>query len=161
VLDAQMRALGASAVPMTLAEAFDGMRSGLVDGAECLPADFKALRLPQVQSHLTLSGHGYQGVAVIVNKRFWDGIPAELRALVQGALHDATQFGNAAARQANEGALAHLHRDRVTVHTLTADEQQALRRALMPVHQQMERRIGAELIRRAYRATGFDPAVFA
>ena len=33
----------------------------------------------EVQKHLTMTDHGYLGYAVIVNKKFWDGLPAEIR----------------------------------------------------------------------------------
>ncbi len=33
----------------------------------------------EVQKHVTLSDHGYLGYAVIVNKKFWSGLPADIR----------------------------------------------------------------------------------
>jgi C4-dicarboxylate-binding protein DctP len=157
VLDAQMRALGASAVPMGLPDAFEGMRSGLVDGVECVPADLRALRAQTGATHLMLSGHGYQGAAVIVNKAFWDELPADLRTLLQSAVLEASAFGNELAHRTNEAALAAMQRGGVTaVLTLSAAERTALRRALLPVHRQMEARIGSELLRRAYRTLDFE-----
>jgi C4-dicarboxylate-binding protein DctP len=160
VLDAQMRALGASPVPMAAADVFEGLRSGLVDGTEMLLTEFENLNMQDVQSHISLSGHGYRGFAVIANERFWEGLPADQRALVQAALHEATAFANDLAQRAHEAALTALRRHgRTHVLALAAQEKQALRQALLPVHRQMEGRIGTDLLRRAYRASGFDPAV--
>jgi C4-dicarboxylate-binding protein DctP len=43
---------------------------------------------------------------------------------------------------------------------LTADEKRALKKALLPVHRQMEDRVGRDLVQAIYKATGFDPTVF-
>ena len=40
----------------------------------------------------------------------------------------------------------------------TKDERLAFKKALVPVHQKMESRIGKEIIQDVYKATGFDPA---
>ena len=37
----------------------------------------------EVQKYLTLTDHGYIGYAVIVNKKFWDGLPADIRATLE------------------------------------------------------------------------------
>ncbi|HEU0199011.1 MAG TPA: DctP family TRAP transporter solute-binding subunit [Burkholderiaceae bacterium] len=160
VLDAQMRALGASSVPMPPADVFEGLRSGLVDGAEMPLTDFESSHMHDVQSHVSLSGHGYHGFAVVANERFWDGLPAEQRVVVQTALQEATAFGNDLAQQAHEAALAALRRaGRTHVLALTAPEKHTLRLTLLPVHRQMEGRIGADLLRRAYRVAGFEPSL--
>jgi C4-dicarboxylate-binding protein DctP len=112
-----------------------------------------------VQNHLALSNHGYQGHAVIANQRFWQQLTAEQRALLQGALRDATAFANQMAVRANDTALAEVRRAaHFRVHALAPEQRRALRRTLLPVHRQMEGRIGTDLMRRAYRVAGFDPA---
>ncbi len=35
--------------------------------------------------------HGYDGYAVIVNKKYWDGVPADIRAMLTQAMQDATR----------------------------------------------------------------------
>jgi C4-dicarboxylate-binding protein DctP len=44
------------------------------------------------------------------------------------------------------------------VHTQTAAERSAFKKALVPVHKKMESRVGKETIDMVYKATGFDPA---
>jgi C4-dicarboxylate-binding protein DctP len=44
------------------------------------------------------------------------------------------------------------------VYVPTKDEKLAFKKALVPVHQKMEGRIGKGLIESIYKETGFDPA---
>jgi C4-dicarboxylate-binding protein DctP len=43
---------------------------------------------------MTLSDHGYHGYAVIMNKRFVDSLPADLKATLDGAMKDTTSYFN-------------------------------------------------------------------
>src|SRR3954471_13707118 len=79
VLDSQMRALGAVPQVMAFSEVYQALQTGVVDGTENTPSNIYTQKMHEVQSHLTVSDHGYIGYAVIVNKKFWDGLPADIR----------------------------------------------------------------------------------
>ena len=109
--------------------------------------------LPQkLQKYLTVSDHGYIGYAVVVNKKFWEGLPADIRAELNSAMVDATKYANAIAQQENDTALADIRKSgKTTVYTLTAAEKAEWRKALLPVHVQMESRVGKDLIDSVYK----------
>ena len=158
VLDAQMRALGAMPHKMAFSEVYRALQTGLVDGTENPPSNLYTQRMHEVQAHVTLSNHGYLGYAVIVNKRFWSGLSWRVRRKLEGAMKDATDYANSIAKKENDDALEAVRRSgksRITV--LSDAEKRAWKRALVPVHQQMERLVGAGLIDDIYEATGFDP----
>lgn len=147
VLDAQMRALGASPQVLAFSEVYQALKSGVVDGTENPPSNMYTQKMHEVQSHVTLSNHGYLGYAVIVNKKFWDGLPVRVRSGLERATRDATAFEKAIAQRDNDLAMAAISKTgKTTVHRLTAQEQAAWRKALLPVHKQMEGRIGKDLI---------------
>ena len=156
VLDAQMRALGAIPQVMAFSELYQALQSGVVDGTEGVASNFYTQKIYEVQKHITLSNHGHLAYAVIANKQFWDGLPADIRTILAGAVKDATTYANAIA--ATENALA-LDKIKVsgksTVYTPTAAEQTEWKKALMPVHQEMEKRVGKATIEAAYKAAGF------
>ena len=79
VLEAQMRALGAIPQVMAFSEVYQALQTGVVDGTENPPSNFYTQKMHEVQKYMTLSDHGYIGYAVIVNKKFWDGLPADVR----------------------------------------------------------------------------------
>src|SRR5476651_1147156 len=77
VLDAQMRALGANPQVMAFSEVYQALQTGVVDGTENTTSNIFTQKMHEVQKYLTLSDHGYIGYAVVVNKKFWDGLPAD------------------------------------------------------------------------------------
>jgi C4-dicarboxylate-binding protein DctP len=158
VLDAQMRALGAVPQVLAFSDVTRALRAGVVDATENPISNFWTQRMYEVQPHVTVTHHGYLGYVVIVNRRFWDGLPRDVRAELEQAMAEATEYANQIARQKNEEDLAHLLASgKVEVHVATAAERLALKRALVPVHAQVADRIGRQLIADIYRATGFDP----
>ena len=112
----------------------------------------------EVQKDLTLTDHGYLGYAVIVNKKFWDGLPADVRGQLEQAMKEATDFANKIAEEQNNLDLEKVRKSgRTQVYTPTKEERLAFKKVLVPVHKKMESRIGADLIKAIYKETGFDP----
>jgi C4-dicarboxylate-binding protein DctP len=158
VLQAQMRTLGAIPEVMDFSAAYQALKSGAVDGTENPASNFLTQQMQDVQKHLSVTHHGYVGYAVIVNKKFWDRLPADVRATLTAALREATIFANDIALGANIDALEAIERTGKTqVLRLTAQERTAWKKALLPVHREMESRIGRSLIQAIYKETGFDP----
>ena len=156
VLDAQMRALGAIPQVMAFSELYQALQSGVVDGTEGVPSNFYTQKIFEVQKHITLSNHGHLAYAVIVNKKFWDGLPPDIRTILEGAMKDATTYANAIASTENEAALEKIRASGKTViYTPTAAEINEWKRALMPVHKEMESRVGRQTIDAVYKAAGF------
>lgn len=157
-LDAQMRALGAIPQPMAFANVFAALQNRTVDGTENPDSNFYTQKMHRVQPYLTVSGHGYVGYVVVVNKKFWDSLAPDLRNVLEEAMKDATRYAADIAQQENDTALQAVRQTGKTqIITLTADQRQALKTALLPVHRQMAGRIGEPLLQAAYQATGFRP----
>jgi C4-dicarboxylate-binding protein DctP len=158
VLEAQMRAVGASPQVIGFSDVRAALQAGIVQGTENPISNFVTQRMHEVQQHLTLSRHGYLGYAVIVNERFWDGLPGDVRRKLEQALGEATRYANDIARANNDEHLARLRASGTTsVYTPTPAERLALKKALVPVHRQMEGRVGRELLQEIYAVTHFDP----
>lgn len=158
VIEAQMRALGALPQVLAFSDVYPALRAGVVDGAENPISNLYTQRMHEVQRHLTLTDHGYLGYAVIVNKRFWEGLPGGVRAELRRAMEEATAYANRIAREKNEADLAQVRAAGTTeIHVPTAAERAALKRALVPVHAQMAARLGPELVAAVHAAAGFDP----
>ena len=147
VLDAQMRALGANPQALAFSEAYRALQTGVVDGTENPPSNMYTQKMHEVQKHLTVSNHGYLGYAVIVNKKFWDGLPSDIRSQLEKAMKEATTFEKAIAQSDNDKALELIRKSgRTQIYTLSVQEQAEWRRALAPVQKSMEQRIGKEWI---------------
>jgi C4-dicarboxylate-binding protein DctP len=146
-LDAQMRALGAVPQMLAFSEVYQALQNGVVDGTENPPSNMYTQKMHEVQKHMTLSEHGYLGYAVIVNKKFWDSLPPDIRQQLDVAMKGATSYANAIADQENKAALEAIRKSgKTTVYELTPQEKAQWRKALAPVQTEMENRIGKELI---------------
>ena len=147
VLDAQMRALGANPQVLAFSEVYQALQTGVVDGTENPPSNVYTQKMHEVQKHITMSNHGYLGYAVIVNKKFWDGLPADIRTSLETAMREATTYEKAIAQRDNDMAMDAIKKTgKTTVYNLTPAEQAEWRKALLPVHKEMEGRIGKDLI---------------
>jgi C4-dicarboxylate-binding protein DctP len=154
VLDAQMRALGANPQVLAFSEVYQALQTGVVDGTENPPSNMYTQKMHEVQKHVTVSNHGYLGYAVIVNKKFWDGLPADVRGQLQQAMADATKYEKAIAQQDNDMAMDAIRKaGKTTIYNLNPQEQAAWRKALLPVQKQMEDRVGKDLIGQINKAT--------
>jgi C4-dicarboxylate-binding protein DctP len=147
VLDAQMLALGANPQVLAFSEVYQALQTGVVDGTENPPSNMYTQKMHEVQKYVTVSNHGYLGYAVIVNKKFWDGLPADIRAALEKSMREATTFEKAIAQRDNDMALDAIRKTgKTTIYTLSVQEQAEWRRVLLPVQKQMEGRIGKDLI---------------
>ena len=152
VLEAQMKALGANPQVMAFSEVYSALQQGVVDGTENPMSNLYTQKMHEVQKHLTISDHGYLGYAVIVNRKFWEGLPADLRATLEKAMQDATAYERDIAQKENDEALAAVRRAGTTeVYILPNDERRRWWQALLPVHKEFEDKIGRDLIQAAYR----------
>jgi C4-dicarboxylate-binding protein DctP len=152
VLDAQMRALGALPQSMAFSEVYQALQTGVVDGTENPPSNMFTQKMHEVQKFGAITNHGYLGYAVIVNKKFWEGLPTDIRAQLEGVMNESTRFANAIAQQENDDALAGMKASGKTeFHQPTKDELDMWRKALLPVHKDMEGRVGKEIIDAVYK----------
>ena len=157
ILDAQMRALGGIPQVMAFSEVYQALQTGVVDGTENPPSNLYTQKMHEVQKYVTDTNHGYLGYAIIVNKKFWDGLPADIRKTLEGAMADATKFANDIAKKKNDEDLAAVKASgKSDIINLTPAEREAWKKALVKVHTDMADRIGADLLTEVYQATGFQ-----
>ena len=158
VLGDEIKALGGIPQVMAFSEVYQSLQTGVVDGTENPPSNFYTQKMHEVQKYLALTEHGYLGYAVIVNKKFWDALPADVRATLETAMKDATKLANDIAKKENEDSIEAVRKSgRTEIIKLTAAEKAALKKALTPVHKENESRVGAETLAAVYKETGFKP----
>jgi C4-dicarboxylate-binding protein DctP len=159
VLEAQMQAVGALPQVLAFSEVYQALQTGVCDGQENPPSNIYSQKMHEVQKFLTITNHGYVGYAVIVNKKFWDGLPPDLRTILEGAMKDATRYTNAIAQQENDQALEKIRQaGKTQIDTLTDAEKAEWRKAFEPVYAQMAPRVGKgqiDAIRKESAALGY------
>ena len=147
VLEAQMRALGAIPQVMAFSEVYQALQTGVVDGSENTPSNMYTQKHHEVQKFITLSDHGYIGYAVIANKKFWDGLPGDVRGQLEKAMGEATAYANQISQTENDEALAEIKKSgRSELIELTPEQKAAWRKALEPLYADMASRVGKDTI---------------
>ncbi len=159
VLEEQYRTLGAIPQVMAFSEVYQALQTGVVDGTDNPHSNLYTQKMHEVQKHMTITDHNYLGYAVIVNKKFWDGLPADIRKQLDDAMEQATRYANQYAKVDNDNALEMVRKSgRTEIYTPTKEELVVFKKAMLPVHKKMESRVGKETIDAVYKATGFNPA---
>ena len=157
-LIAYAQAVGATPAPVAFAELYMALQTKQVDAQENPLPTIEATKVYEVQKHLAVTEHGYLGFAVIVNKRFWDGLPPEIRSGLEAAIVEATQMNNALTeRESAEAMQAIAKTGKTAIYKPTSQELALWRQALLPVHKKMEDRIGKDLLASVYKALGKAP----
>jgi C4-dicarboxylate-binding protein DctP len=161
VLEAQMRAIGVIPQVMAFGDVYQALQTGVVDGQENTPSNIYTQKFHEVQKYMTMTDHGYIGYVVVANTKFWESLPPDLRAILDQAMKEATVYADDIAKKENADAVEAIRRSgRTQIVELTADEKRALKKAMLPVHRQMEDRVGHDVVEAIYKATGFDPDRF-
>jgi len=147
VLEAQFRALGAIPQSMAFSEVYMALQTGVVDGQENTWSNIYTQKMHEVQKYITVTNHGYIGYIVVANKKFWEGLPAEIRGQLEKALQDATVYGNDISEKENAEALEAIKKSgKSTIFVSTPTETEAMRKVMEPIYAEMAKRIGKATI---------------
>ncbi len=145
VLEATMRELGALPQVMAFSEVYSALQQKVVDGTENPVSNLYTQKMHEVQSHLTISDHGALVYAVITNRKFWEGLPADIRGQLEKAMAEATRYERDIATMENDDALAAVKASAKTeVYVLTASERKAWKAALLGVQAKFEGVVGKD-----------------
>jgi C4-dicarboxylate-binding protein DctP len=158
VIDAQMRALGANPQVIAFSEVYLALQTGAIDGQENPTSNIYTQKFYEVQKYMTMTDHSFHNYTLIANKKFWDGLPPDIRTTLEGVVHDTTAYFNSIAQKDNADALAAIKaHSKIQVVNLSKDEKAAFKKALIKLHKQFEPVLGKELIESIYRETNVDP----
>jgi len=147
VLEAQFRLLGAIPQVMAFSEVYQALQTGVVDGQENSWSNIYTQKFHEVQKYTTLTNHGYIGYVVVVNKKFWDDLPADVRSQLDKAMKESTAYANKISESENAEALDDIKKSGKTqVIVPTGAEMAAMQRAMDPLYQDMAARVGKQLI---------------
>ncbi|NOL50733.1 TRAP transporter substrate-binding protein [Pelistega suis] len=153
VLDAQFKQILAIPRKMAFAEMYQGLQTGVVNGAENPYSNIYSQKIHEVQKYITESNHGLLSYMVIVNTKFWDELPADVRTGLQEVLDQVTVEINKVSHDFNLADKKKIVEAGTTeIITLTDEERAKWREAMRPVWKKFEDQIGADLISAAEAA---------
>ena len=147
VIEGEIKALGAIPQVMAFSEVYTALQQGVVDGEENTPSNKYTQKMHEVQKHMTMSDHGVVMYAVVVNKKFWDGLPPDIRKSLNEAMAESTKYVWEIAKKENEDALAKIKAAKTTeVYVLPPAEKAVWRKAMLPLYQEYEGVVGKDTL---------------
>src|SRR5574344_1553003 len=153
VLDEQFKALRAIPRKMSFSEVYQGLQTGVVNGAENPYSNIYSQKMHEVQKYITESNHGLLDYMVITNTSFWNGLPEDVRTELAAIMVEVTEDVNKHANELNEKDKASiLAAGKTEILYLTPEQRQKWRDAMAPVWKKFEGEIGADRIKAAVEA---------
>jgi C4-dicarboxylate-binding protein DctP len=147
IADQYFRNLGSIPQIMAFSEVYQALQTGVVDGCENTASNYLTQKFDEVQKDITVSYHAHLQYAVIVNAKFWNGLPPDIRKQLDKAMDEATDYTNTIAHQENEDALAAIKKSgKTTLHYLTDDQRKAWQTAMAPTYKWAKGRVGQEVL---------------
>jgi C4-dicarboxylate-binding protein DctP len=147
IADQYFRNLGSIPQIMAFSEVYQALQTGVVDGCENTPSNYTTQKFDEVQKDITVSNHAHLQYAVIVNVKFWNGLPADVRGQLEKAMAEATDYTNSIAQKENEDALELIKKHgKAHLHYLTDDQKKAWQVTMAPTYKWAKGRVGGEVL---------------
>ncbi|MCI5074094.1 TRAP transporter substrate-binding protein [Oricola sp.] len=128
-----VEALGASAAPVAFSELYTSLKTGVVDGQDNSVTVFNLVKLYEVQSNLSLTGHTYAFGPLGINDAFFSGLDADKQAAVTAAAEKAIAFNRETSSAKDAAAVGFARDNGVEVLELDADAKAAFAEVMQPV----------------------------
>lgn len=128
------RALGALPQPIAVTEVLPALQTGVVDGFDNTPLYTFAASWHLAIKHFTLSEHIYQPGVVLVAKKEYDKLPADLQKLLVSDMDEITRTGRTAVREMAPLLLENFTSAKIPVYKPSAAERAAFVKATASVY---------------------------
>ena len=153
VLEAQFHSIGANPQMMPFSEVYSGLQQGVIDGQENTNSNIFTKKFHEVQKYMTITNHGYLGYLVVMSKKFWNSLPADLQANVKQAMNEATIKEREYAQELNDSQYAKIQEyakstGKLEIFELTPEQRNAWKVAVSKIYPEFYDKdlIGEDLI---------------
>ncbi len=137
---AAYKSLGIVTTPMAFPEVFTALQQGTVDGQENPLSVIMAANFDQVQKHLTLTGHVYSPVVILMNKGVWDKLSAGDKQIFLDSAKEAVKANRARVDKDHANGVAELRRKGMNV--IENVDKAKFMATLAPVYAEFEKQFG-------------------
>ena len=132
------RLTGAIPTPMPFLETYTALAQNVVDGQENPISLIVAMRFHEVQKHMTLDGHVYSPLAILINDKFYQGLPEHLRKIVDEGTPMWRDIIRQVRQKQDEEGIAEIKKVGVTITELTTDQLGQFRAVTKPVSEKIQ-----------------------
>jgi tripartite ATP-independent transporter DctP family solute receptor len=143
---ATFRALGANPVAMDIKEVYSALQQGVLDGQENPYAVIRDRNFNQVQKYLTATGHFFDFILVVANKRRFDTLKPEHQSAIRAAMRKAVAKQRVDAEKADLEALEELRKRGMQFETPSAQLLADMRKATAGVVDLLKKKVDPKLV---------------
>jgi TRAP-type C4-dicarboxylate transport system substrate-binding protein len=133
---------------MDIRELYSALQQRVVDGQENPYAIILASRYHEVQRYLTNTGHFFDFISIVANRRAFGALPAEHQQVIRTAMGNAIAAQRVAAAKTDTEALATLQARGMQYDPLPPAELARMRQLSAGVVDTIKGRVGADLVDR-------------
>lgn len=151
LLIAQYKALGANPIAIDFSEVYNSLQQGVADGEENPLNSIVNMKFYEVQSHMTLSNHGYLAYALMFSNDTWDSLTADIQAAIMEAADEAVVYERQCNAEMEETYVQTIKDSGTAVYELSDEEMTAFAEAVKPVHEEFRDVIGSDLLDATYK----------
>lgn len=105
VVERTLKAFGAQPTQMAWPEVPTALLQGVIDGLETTMSGFDSVKGWELAKNLTFSNHKYPPYVVIMNKRAWDKVPADLQKVLVDSMDETRKWHDAEIEAINVAAI--------------------------------------------------------
>lgn len=127
-----VEAMGASASPVAFGELYTSLSTGVVDGQDNSVSVFNLIKLYEVQSHLTMSGHVYAFGPLGISDAFYASLSEADQQVIDNAAEAAIAYNRETSRAVEASAITRAEQAGVTVVRLSDEQRDAFRQVMQP-----------------------------
>lgn len=138
---------GANAVPLAFSELFTAMETGTVDGQENPVTTIQSSKFYEVQKYLTISRHVYSPWIMLASKRWYDGLSADEKKILNEAAAASRDFERKDSREASAQSMAYLKEKGMQINELSPAELERMREMVKPAFDKYAADGGAEVLK--------------
>lgn len=129
-------ALGSVPIAMPFSETYQAFQQGVIDGQHNPPQNIWDFKVHEVQKFMTLTNHMTGPDPLIVNKAWYDGLPADLQEIFDAVAVEALAMSDNLYREAETSVIEEM-KGFMEINTLAPEALAGFQAAVGPVYAQM------------------------
>ena len=138
--------LGMNPAPVAWGETYTALQQGTVDAEGNTFSLLNDAKHTEVLKHAMDSQHNYSMHVLLMNKKRWDSLTPEQQKIIAEAAHEALVWQRAETVKLEKQAWQAFRDKGITIHMLTPEQREELKKKTAPVREKFAKEIPAELL---------------
>jgi tripartite ATP-independent transporter DctP family solute receptor len=150
---ATFRALGANPVAMDIKELYSALQQGVVDGQENPFSVISASRYFEVQKFVSNTGHFFDFINVVANRRAFEALPAAQQKQLRDSMAKAVAWQRSRAAAEETESIAEIKKRGMTYDEVSPQFREQMRKGSAGIVEDVKKRVGADFVNRVIAET--------